>query len=168
MRTWPRLPPLFPSTNSSVFESWMFMYESTLINRPLYSVCPHFSRTMISSLTLVECVSLDILCKCVSGDLSYRPCSMGRGLRGMNYNSVSRCSVATKKMRNLHLHSSWINSVFDQVKFQQVLLRRIFRRRSMMQVPSVRNRSAVCWTDLTLIPMTANFRHSPCPRDCYF
>lgn len=49
---------------------------------------------------------------------------MGRGLRGMNYKSVSICLVATKKMRNLHLHSSWINSVFDQVKFQQVLLRR--------------------------------------------
>ena len=36
--TWPKLPVLFMSINSSVFDSWMFMYESTLIRRPLYSV----------------------------------------------------------------------------------------------------------------------------------
>ena len=38
IRTWPKDPAFFPSTISSALDNWMFMYESTLISRPLYSV----------------------------------------------------------------------------------------------------------------------------------
>lgn len=83
--TCPRLPVLLLSMNSSVFESWMFMYESTLINRPLYSVWPHFNRTMTSSLTLPEVLvspCFEIWDRCFVE--AYRDCSIGRGLRGTN------------------------------------------------------------------------------------
>jgi hypothetical protein len=36
--TWPNVPVLLPSMNSSVPASWMFMYESMETRRPLYSV----------------------------------------------------------------------------------------------------------------------------------
>lgn len=52
IKTWPRVPVLLRSMNSSVSLSCMFMYESTLTRRPLYSVCPHFNRMMTSSLIL--------------------------------------------------------------------------------------------------------------------
>jgi hypothetical protein len=52
MRTWPSVPELVPSMNSSVSESWMFIYRSTEISLPLYSVSPHFRRTTISLSTL--------------------------------------------------------------------------------------------------------------------
>jgi hypothetical protein len=58
MRTWPNVPELTPPTNSSVFESWMFMYRSTETSLPLYSVSPHFKRTTISLSTLFH-VSMD-------------------------------------------------------------------------------------------------------------
>ena len=52
IRTWPRLPVLLPFMNSSVPLSCIFIYESTLIRRPLYSVWPHFRRTRTSSFIL--------------------------------------------------------------------------------------------------------------------
>ena len=52
MSTCPRLPVFFPLIHSSVPVSWMFMYESTDTSRPEYSVWPHLSRMMTSSLTL--------------------------------------------------------------------------------------------------------------------
>ena len=52
IRTWPRVPELTPLTNSSVLESWMFMYRSTETSLPLYSVSPHFNRTTMSLSTL--------------------------------------------------------------------------------------------------------------------
>ena len=57
IKTCPRLPVLDPSINSSVLESWTFMYESMLTRRPLYSVWPHFSRTKTSWLMLCARVS---------------------------------------------------------------------------------------------------------------
>ena len=50
--TWPRVPVLFPSMYSSVFDNWIFMYESTLISWPWYSVWPHLRRIITGSLTL--------------------------------------------------------------------------------------------------------------------
>jgi hypothetical protein len=52
MSTWPSVPELTPPTNSSVLESWMFMYRSTETSLPLYSVSPHFRRTTMSLSTL--------------------------------------------------------------------------------------------------------------------
>lgn len=69
INTCPSVPACLRSMYSSVLLSWIFMYESTLISEPLYSVCPHFSLTMTSSL--------------ISDWRS------GRGLTGVNYNQVS-------------------------------------------------------------------------------
>lgn len=44
----------FPSMNSSVSRSSTFMYESMLSRSPLYSVWPHFRRTMTWVATLRE------------------------------------------------------------------------------------------------------------------
>lgn len=50
--TCPSVPELTPFTNSSVLESWMFMYRSTETSLPLYSVSPHLRRTTMSLSTL--------------------------------------------------------------------------------------------------------------------
>merc|ERR1712085_189983 len=44
MKTSPRFPRKLPSTHSSVFNNWRFMYGSMDFNVPLYSM-PHFSLT---------------------------------------------------------------------------------------------------------------------------
>jgi hypothetical protein len=54
IKTCPNVPELTPLTNSSVLESWMFMYRSTDTSLPLYSVSPHFNRTTMSLSTLYE------------------------------------------------------------------------------------------------------------------
>jgi hypothetical protein len=54
MRTWPSVPVCLRSMYSSVSDNCMFMYESTLIKRPLYSVWPHLSRIITSSLILYK------------------------------------------------------------------------------------------------------------------
>lgn len=52
IKTCPSVPELTPLMNSSVLESWMFMYRSTDTSLPLYSVSPHFNRTTMSLSTL--------------------------------------------------------------------------------------------------------------------
>lgn len=88
----------------------MFMYESTLTRRPLYSVSPHFRRIITGSLILKYtaereldwfniwlCVRVwDGICgqrclreKAYEGGLTYSPCSMGRGLSGTNSRGIT-------------------------------------------------------------------------------
>lgn len=63
----------------------MFMYESTLTRRPLYSVSPHFRRMITGSLILnyaaegeLEWFSCLVTCACVCRNGSFR---MGQRLR---------------------------------------------------------------------------------------
>lgn len=50
--TCPSVPVFFPSMYSSVFDNCTFIYESTLMSWPWYSVWPHFKRMITGSLTL--------------------------------------------------------------------------------------------------------------------